>query len=791
MNKQNFDSGWEFTEATGFAAIFNPHAWQPVVLPHDAMIAKPRAAGNPSGKQGAYFPGGVANYRKKILIPEEWRGGTVQLEFEGVYMNAEVSINGQLIQSQPYGYSSFFVNLTPYLNYGQENTIGVVANNTAQPNSRWYTGTGIYRHVWLRTAGQIHIQPWGVFVTTPVVEPESGICVIQVATELANIAGTDGAVLRSTILDEQGSVVARVESPARLAANQQTLLLKNARLWSVEQPTLYSLLSEVMLGGVVVDSEKTTFGIRSIVVDAEQGLRINGVSLKMKGGCIHHDNGPLGAVCYDRAEERKIELLKSAGYNALRTAHNPPSPGLLDACDRLGFLVIDETFDAWTSPKVPNDYHLYFNEWWQRDTDAMVKRDRNHPSVILWSIGNEIFEALGVPAGAEWSRRQADYIRALDSTRPVTSGIMQNFLEDIANHDIEGSFKLKPAPADPEKDSWGRLTRSFVQPLDVVGYNYMAGRYAVDQTRFPGRVIAGTETWGHMMYRSWKETERYPHVIGDFVWTAIDHLGEAGGGEVNFEGKVHMGGAPFPYHTSGIGDFNICGFKRPQSYYRDLLWGMRTAPFITVLDPQYHGKPMGFTPWAWEPVLDTWTFPGQEGQLTQVDVYSADEQVELLVNGVSFGLKPAGAAVENKVSFDVPYQPGTIEAVGYNGGKETGRHRLVTASTPSFLQLSLDRPVIRAGGSDLAYVTIEIQDQHGVMVKHGEPLISVEVSGAGELIAIGSGNPLSDEMYQADQHKAFQGRLLVILRSVERAGSITVTARMEGVPESVLTLESR
>jgi beta-galactosidase len=790
MKKKNFNMGWEYTEVTGFAAMFNPHAWQPVILPHDAMIGKPRTVNNPSGNQGGYFPGGVANYRKKFVAPEEWRGQSVQLEFEGVYMNAEVSVNNHLIQSQPYGYSSFIVDLSPYLNYGQENTVGVIANNTAQPNSRWYSGTGIYRHVWLRTGGKIYIRPWGVFVTTPVVERETGLSVIQVTTELANISGRDGAVLRSTILDAQGTPVAQVESPARLPNIQQILLTKDAMLWSTDEPNLYSLLSEVLLGGTLVDTEKTTFGIRSVSIDSAHGLRINGMPVKMKGGCIHHDNGPLGAASYDRAEERKIELLKSAGYNAIRCAHNPPAPGLLDACDRLGFLVIDETFDAWTSPKVLNDYHLYFKEWWQRDTEAMVRRDRNHPSVIMWSIGNEIFEALDDPAGAEWSLCQADYIRSLDSTRFVTSGIMQNFLEDIANHDIEASFKLKPAPADPEKDSWGRLTAAFVQPLDVVGYNYMAGRYADDQTRFPGRVIAGTETWGHMMYTFWKETERLPYVIGDFVWTAFDYLGEAGGGAVNFEGKVRFGGGAFPYHTSGIGDFNICGFKRPQSYYRDLLWGVRNAPFIAVVDPRHYGKPMGFTPWAWEPVLDTWTFPGQEGKLAQVDVYSTDEEVELLVNGVSFGRKSAGTTVQNKVSFDVPYQPGIIEAVGYTSGKETGRTCLTTASEPAFLSLTVDRPVIQSGSGDLAYVTIDVQDKNGVVVKHGEPMISVEVSGA-KLIAIGSGNPLSDELYQGNQHKAYQGRLLAILRSPAEAGSITVVAQTERLPVARLDLEAR
>jgi beta-galactosidase len=786
MRKLSFDQGWEVTEATGFAALFNPRAWQPVTLPHDAMIAKSRTPDSPTGNHGGYFPGGVASYRKKFLVPEDWRGQSVQLEFEGVYMNAEVSINKQLVRVQPYGYTSFVVDITPHLVYGQENTVSVLANNTAQPNSRWYTGTGIYRHVWLRTGDALHIQPWGVFVTTPVVDPV--VSVVQVATELAGLTGLEGAVLRSTVLDAQGDVVAQAETPAKLAALQQTLLVNGARLWSVDEPHLYTLLSEVLVGGRVVDTERTPFGIRSISADAEHGFRLNGAPLKLKGGCIHHDNGPLGAASYDRAEERKIELLKSAGYNAIRTAHNPPAPALLDACDRLGFLVINESFDAWFSPKVTNDYHLYFQEWWQRDTAAMVTRDRNHPSVIMWSIGNEIFEALGDPGAAEWARRQAEYVRGLDNTRLVTSGVMFNFLEDIERGDQGGSFKLKPVPADPQQDSWGRQTADFVRPLDVVGYNYMVQRYAVDQTRFPGRVIAGTETWGHRMYAFWKETARLPHVIGDFVWTAIDYIGEAGGGAVNFDGKPRFG-APYPYHLSGIGDFNICGFKRPQSYYRDLLWGVRTAPFITVLDPQHHGKPLGFTPWAWEPVLDTWTFPGQEGRTTQVDVYAIDDEVEVLVNGVSAGRKPAGAATQNKASFDVVYQPGVIEAVGYTGEVEAGRTRLATATSPAALRATADRSVIQAGGGDLAYVTIEVQDQHGVLVKHGEPLITLAVSGAGELIAVGSGNPLSDEPYVGNQHKAYHGRLLAIVRSAAQAGAVKLTAQAEGLAAATIELQ--
>jgi len=788
MQKINFDLGWEFTEATGFAARFNPHAWQPVTLPHDAMIAKPRSEDSPTGRNGGYFPGGVANYRKKFAVPETWRGLSVLLEFEGVYMNAEVSVNDRLVQVQPYGYSSFIVDLTPHLVYGQENTVGVVANNTAQPNSRWYSGTGIYRHVWLRTGQNIHIQPWGVFVTAPLVDPQGSV--IKIVTELANLTSLDGALLRSTVLDAQGVPVARVETPAKISTIEQILPLKPARLWSIEEPYLYTLLSEVLVEGTVVDSEQTTLGVRSIEADAERGFRLNGVPLKLKGGCIHHDHGPLGAASYDRAEERKVELLKSAGYNALRTAHNPPAPALLDACDRLGMLVIDETFDAWTSAKVTNDYHLYFLDWWQSDTQALVKRDRNHPSVIMWSIGNEIFESMGDPAGAKWAQRQADFVRTLDSTRFLAAGMMNNFLEDIAAGDVGGSFGLKPVPEDPQQDSWARKTTDFIKPLDIVGYNYMAQRYAVDRRRFPGRIIAGTETWGHMMFTFWQETERNPNAIGDFVWTAFDYIGEAGGGEVNFEGKASMRGAPFPYHTSGIGDFNICGFKRPQSYYRDLLWGVRSAPFIAVLDPQHHGKPMGFTPWAWEPVLDTWTFPGQEGRTTQIDVYSIDDEVEVFVNGVSAGRKPAGAANQNKATFDVTYQPGTLEAVGYQAGQETGRAKLVTAGDPAALRLAADRATIQSGGGDLAFVTIEIQDRGGVLVRHGEPSVTVEVGGPGELIAIGSGNPRSEESYTGSSHKAFQGRLLAVVRSAAQPGTITVTVQATGLPATRIELQS-
>jgi beta-galactosidase len=795
MKKISFDEGWEFTEAAGLLAeFFNPKPWKSVNLPHDAMIAKPRSASNPGGGNVGYFPGGVANYRKKFTAPQEWQGDglmgalSVQLELEGVYMNAEVSVNNQLLRLQPYGYSSFIVDITPYMAYGKENVVGVVANNTAQPNSRWYTGTGIYRHVWLRVGGALHIPPWGVFVSTPVVDREA--TVVQVATELAGLNSLEGAVLRSTVLDAQGSVAAQVETATRLTMVQQTLLVKGAKLWSVEEPNLYTLVSEVLVGEAVVDSERTTFGIRSITIDAENGLRLNGIPMKLKGGCIHHDHGPLGAAAFDRAEERKVELLKSAGYNALRSAHNPPSPALLEACDRLGFLVLDETFDSWTGSKTPNDYHMNFNDWWQRDTEAMVKRDRNHPSVCMWSIGNEIPEGLGSPAGAAWAKRQADFVRSLDSTRPVTSALLGDFLAMMESGDPSKIFELPPAQEDLQKDRWAQMTANFCKALDVVGYNYQPQRYAVDGKKFPGRVIAGTETWGHMSYYFWTETKRLPHVIGDFIWIALDYIGEAGFGAVSFDGKLSIG-APYPYHLYGCGDFDLCGIKRPQSYYRELLWGVRSAPFIAVLDPELYGKNIAFNPWAWEPVLDTWTFPGQEGKLTQVEVYSSDDEAALFINRVSVGRKPAGAASQNKATFEVTYQPGTIEAVGYKDGKETGRCKLVTASAPAELRLTPDRGAIKADIGSIAYVDIAIQDQNGVLVKHGEPMISLEISGAGELIAVGTGNPISEESYVGSQRKAFQGHLLAIVRSNGQAGEINLTAKTEGLAPVQVKIQTR
>ncbi len=796
MIKQEFNTGWEFHDGSvGWPA--RPVEWQPLTLPHDASISKPRSADHPTGSGGGYAWSGVVTYRKKFFVPDEWEDQSVRLEFEGVYMNAEVSVNGNLAVLHPYGYTSFLVDLKPYLNYGAENEVTVVANNSPQPNSRWYSGTGVYRHVWLRTGGRVHIRPWGVFVTTPTVDPVTST--VTVTTEIVNDADATHVTLRSTILDARGDIIDQAETPVETAANTLVIVnraftVTNPNLWSIDTPHLYTLKSEVLAGPDIVDTETTVFGIRSVVISAQNGFSLNGVPMKLKGGCVHHDNGLLGAASYDRAEERKVELMKSAGFNAIRCAHNPPAPAMLDACDRLGMLVIDETFDCWRMGKNPNDYHLYFEDWWQRDTESMVRRDRNHPSIIMWSIGNEVGERTGKSNGYAWCERQADFVRSLDSTRPVMSAVPAIFEEmpnslDAGNLDQLYDF-LAGEQLDPEKDEWGTRTEPFGQSLDVFGYNYLLKRYEQDGAKYPDRVMCGTETFPHWAFAFWDATRRLPYLIGDFVWTSIDYLGEAGIGQVNYEGQMPFA-APYPYHLANCGDIDICGFKRPQSYFRDILWGVRIEPYIGVLDPQHYGKAISFNPWGWEPVCDSWTFPGWEGKPTQVDVYCADDEVELWVNGVSAGRKTAGSAHHNKAVFEVTYEPGEIVAAGYAGDRETSRTRLQTASEPAALRLTPDRPILHAEFGDLAYVTVEVVDQEGIVVKHAEHEVQFEVLGAGDLLALGTANPLSEEPYTGTQRKAYEGRLMAVIRTIGQAGEITLKAQADGLSGAEVRLEAK
>lgn len=766
MQKQSFNRGWRFClEDTSLNTWQLPDVstWRAVDLPHDWSIELERSAESVSGTAGGFFQMGRGWYTKTFDAPEAWRGKKVMVEFEGVYMNAEIWLNAQFLGRHPYGYTSFQMDLSPYLKAGSENVLKVRVDNSHQLNSRWYSGSGIYRPVWLLVAEPVHVAPWGICITTPQVSTQTAK--IHVVTTLENDSDTaQNVTVRSRLVDPNGATVGSADHPVALEARarqagSQILHVPNPRLWSPETPTLYRIETELLVNGKSIDTASTPFGIRSIHVDAETGLLFNGKPLKLKGGCVHHDNGVLGAVVYPRAEERKVEVLKASGYNAIRCAHNPPSPAFLDACDRLGMLVIDEAFDCWRDGKNPGDYHAAFDDWWERDIRSMVLRDTNHPSIIMWSIGNELVER-GRPQGGQIAKMLAEAVRALDPSRPITAAICDNWDKDWTWPDTVGVFA----------------------PLNVGGYNYLWARYADDHQQHPARVMMGTESFPKEAYENWKAVLDNPYVIGDFVWTSLDYLGEAGIGRMHFgEGEGFLG--KYPWHQAYCGDLDLCGFKRPQSYYRDMVWGAGEKLYIAVHAPIPEGKTPVVTQWGWPDVLASWNWPGFEGQTLKVDVYSTCEMVELFLNGHSVGVKTCGETRKYLATFEVAYQPGELKAVG-QGAELT----LKTAAPAASLRLSADRTTLKAGEDDLAYITVEIVDEQGTLHPAADRPVNFTVQGQGSLAAVGSGNPVSTEMYRGNSRSTFRGRCLAVVKTGDTPGEIHLRAQADGLESAEIIL---
>ena len=551
--------------------------------------------------------------------------------------------------------------------------------------------------------------------------------------------------------------------------------------------------------GEVYDSYSESFGIRKIEIDAENGMRVNGNPVKLRGGCIHHDNTLLGACAYPKAEERKIRILKEAGYNAIRTAHNPPSRAMLDVCDRLGMYVLDESFDCWVTGKNGNDYHLYFEDWWKRDTRAMVLRDRNHPCIYSWSIGNEISEMMGLDSGAKWSKLQADYIRSLDPTRPVTAALHSIINFSKAGIDLGGMdfHKLQGQSGGPQGildgiDHWGEQTSASLEPLDIAGYNYLHTRYEHDAEKFPGRVIHATETHPLTTYDYWQAMLKNNRVIGDFIWTAYDNLGEAGAGRVIWDRedpkeRGFMGS--YPWLSCYQGDMDLDGDRRPQSYYRKIMWGLDDGIHLFTTHPSHTGKPFYGSGWHWPDVKMTWTF-GKEyiGKPVKVDAYCDCDEVEFFVNGRS-----VGKAVPEKLiaSLETPYEPGVLEVMALRGGKECARNRLITASAPAKILLEPDRTVITADGLDLCFIHATILDSDNVQVVTSDIELYAKVEGAGILAGFGSGNPCTPENYGTGRRFVFDGRALLCVRAGREPGEIRVEIGAEGFKPQVLTIECK
>lgn len=752
-----------------------------VDLPHDFSILQQRDPSSPAGAASGFYPGGIGCYTKSLYIPKEWTHNRISLYFEGVYMNAAVYVNDHLVKRQYYGYTSFNCDITPFINFDADNLIKVEVNNSAVPSSRWYTGSGIYRNVWLEVRDQIHISCSGVFFQTPQVSDLEARIKIETTVE-NHRASNETIELHSILIDSEGVEVGGTVQKFVLAAHSTTALvqefsLNKPHLWSVDDPYLYTLQSKVIQNGKVFDTVLTNVGIRSISFDAKDGFKLNGKPMKLKGGCVHHDCGILGAAAYERAEERKVELLKQSGFNAVRCAHNPPSPAFLDACDRLGMLVIDEAFDCWRENKVLHGYGNHFEHMWKADLQAMIVRDRNHPSIIMWSTGNEVIEQDGRSGGNQLSKELADYVRSLDNTRAVTHALYP--IPNVNN-------QVDQASLEKGGDAWGKTTEKFAEPLDVVGYNYLLHRYGYDGEQYPERIICGTETFPSQAFDYWQEVERHAHVIGDFVWTAIDYLGEAGIGYVHYGGGQDPRG--YPWLTAYCGDLDICGFKRPQSYYRDCVWGVAKEPYIAVHPPQHYGKNPMMTPWSWPDVLPAWDWPGFEGKPIKIDVYCIDTEVELFLNGRSLGRKQAGRAQKYTASFETVYEPGELVAVSYENGREKARKSLITPGKPVELRLTADRIRLKPELGDLSYLTVEVVDGEGNLIHRADNKIYFTVHGVGRLIAVGNSDPKSEEPFVGNQRKVYHGRALAVVRSNGEPGEIVLTASADGFKPAAITI---
>ncbi|CAN5366842.1 glycoside hydrolase family 2 TIM barrel-domain containing protein [soil metagenome] len=778
-NVISFDNSWSFYRGAVQGAEqvnFDAGKWRRVNLPHDWSIEDLPGTASPfnpaaiSQVSGGFTTGGTGWYRKPFIVPKALKGKRIVIQFDGVYMNPTVYVNGQVVGIHPYGYTSFWFDITKQVKFGEKNLIAVEVKNEGQ-NSRWYSGSGIYRHVWFKIVDPVHIANWGTYITTPKVS--SYTATVNIKTNVLNESMKVAAVRVITkFLNPEGLVVKTAKTDHIITGLKsfefnQEVDVNDPQLWSCGSPVLYIAISEVYKDGTLAGQERSTFGIRKISFDVDNGFQLNGKTLKLKGGCFHHDNGPLGSKSYDRAEERKVELLKASGYNAIRCSHNPPSPAFLDACDRLGMLVIDEAFDAWKVGKNPYDYHLYFNDWWKRDIESMVTRDRNHPSIIMWSIGNEIQEK-GTPDGAKTAKMLAAQVKDLDPTRPVTSAV--NELKE-------------------DKDPY------FAQ-LNVSGYNYAVNgeingtsTYEKDHLRIPNRLMVGTESYPLEAFGSWMEVVDHDYVIGDFVWTAFDYIGEASIGWLGYPQQAYF----YPWNLAFCGDIDICGWKRPQSYYRDALWkNDQLSLFVTAPKPSFTLNPKieTWSKWNWFDDVADWNWKGYEGETMAVNVYSSCGQVELFLNKKSLGRKPTNRSTKFMATWGVPYQAGTLTAVGYDGYKKVNTAVLRTAAEPVKIKLQADRAVLKADNQDLSYVTVELTDAAGTTNPRAENMVHFTLAGQGTIVGVGNANPQSVESFQRPQRKAWHGKCLVIIKSTGKAGNITLNVSADGIPGRSLELRA-
>ncbi|SDB41038.1 glycoside hydrolase family 2 TIM barrel-domain containing protein [Butyrivibrio sp. INlla16] len=793
-----------------------------VNLPHDGMIGTPVSPDAPAKSDSGYFKGGLTNYTKNIFIPKEWEKGCAGLSFDGAMMNVTVDVNGCKVGSRHYGYAPFYVDLTDYVTFGEENRITINCNTSMHVNSRWYTGSGLYRGVMICCGPRVHVVQNGVFVFTK--EVAEGNAFLEANVEVQNFTTENRLVeVNVSICEEDTGAVKTTTkriiqiNPGKTENARMAMILNNPKLWDADNPNLYRVKTSVKSLGVYrthfipketdeIDEAETLFGVRTITADAIRGLRINGKSVKLKGGCLHHDNGLLGAVSLYETEARKIKKLKELGFNAVRTAHNPPSAALIEACDRLGMYVFDEAFDAWGMAKRGGDYSQFFDTDWKRDLTDFVRRDRNHPAVILWSTGNEIPERGGLDNGYTLATQLAETIRRLDGSRPVSNGIC-SFWSGLDDKLMKNQSQEQNSANGLNDGSWETMTEPFTNGLDVVGYNYMEDIYERDHKMFPERVILGSENFPKEIGFRWPLVEKLPYVIGEFTWTAWDYIGEAGIGKADYieadDERVKTGGwylmppsgSPYPWRLANDADFDITGHMLPQGAYRSIVWGSGKTHLFSM-HPDTYGKTEMMTLWGFPALASCWNYAGYEDKPVRLAVFSNADEVEVFVNGKTLGRKPVSVErpMPNCAFFDTTYEPGKVEAISFLDGKEVSRDVLTTTGEPDHIRLIPEKKEMKADGHDLIYVGIEIVDGEGNIIPDAEIAIEAKLTDDAEterneerhniavLSGFGSANPVTEDNYTDGRTVTFRGRAMAIIRAGYEKGQVTLEISANELP---------
>lgn len=807
MEKQNFNKDWKFCigAASDLMTLGDDTSdgFSIVTLPHDASIGLKRTQNEPSGSSNGFFREENCNYTKTFILDEKDAQKNVWFEFEGVHQNAYIYINGAFAGKCPYGYGNFYVDATKYVNFTDENTIRVVVKNGI-PGGRWYTGGGIYRDVNLMIADRMHLVPDSVHLSTIDLEKEQAVIRVKSTIEYTGI-GVRDIKLVSRLLDNHGKIISEDVMPITVEEDlcqeyQQKMFVQNPILWDEDHPYLYQYCTYIVEQGEILDKECGTFGIRKMQLDRAHGLRINGKIVKLRGGCIHHDNGVIGAAEYTYAAEERVRKLKQAGYNAIRSAHYPMSRKLLEACDKFGMYVMEEYTDVWTSTKMDFDYGIHISEWWKHDLKNMVLKDYNHPCVIMYSIGNEIPET-GNKFNVQFGKKLTDEIRKLDDSRYIINCLnlcvsvmdrLPELLEEKQKNtdillgekqEINGLMNslgdlLDLALSSPMAHE---LVEEACAQVDITGYNYGPSCYEVDGDKYPNRIMLGSETYPRDLDTNWELVEKNSYVLGDFSWTAWDYLGEAGIGMISY--GIDRGMeiySPYPYKAAYCGDFNLIGDRRPISYWREIVWGLRSKPYLCVQPPKYHDIEHYMTNWSMSDAIRSWNWSGYEGKNVTVEVYAQADEAELLLNGKSVARKRVGETKKYIASFETIYEPGTIEVVTYQKGQENGRDIISTAKDKVWLVPSICKDIIPADGSDITYIDISLRDEKGNLNPGIDKLVQVSLEGPGILLGFGSANPESEENYFDTEAFTYEGRIRTVIRAKGEEGVINIQYRADG-----------